>query len=125
MRHMPKAPATREDVYHLAMDLPVERARAFLEGLGLDRLRELGIGQEEFYLLKGRVAYARWQAQSRRERLLAALLQREIAQIDCIAASADHAAAVAAASSAAQRRDEAAGRLRALATQIGQIETEG
>lgn len=60
MRGIPKKVATREDVYNLAMDLPPEQAQRFLKSLKKKDLRRVGMTDEDYQIMKTRVAEARW-----------------------------------------------------------------
>ncbi len=68
MRGIPTNIATREDIYNIAMDLPPDQAKAFLEGLTPAKVKGL-LNAEELIILKGRVAWTRWRDTARKERL--------------------------------------------------------
>lgn len=60
MRGIPDKIATREDVYNIAMDLPPIQAQRFLKRLKKRDLRRVGMTDENFQIIKNRVADARW-----------------------------------------------------------------
>lgn len=68
MRGIPDKLATREDIYNVAMDLPPDQAKTFLDGLTPARIKGL-LNAEELAILKGTVAQARWRADAAGQRL--------------------------------------------------------